>query len=289
MSLHRPPNNYFDTGLIEDVAAAYEELDGSGWCRAIVLASEGRHFCAGLDFAGNAGQDIAALYRAALRLFAAPLPVVAAVQGAAIGGGCGLALSADFRVATPRSRFSANFARLGFHHGFALTVTLPAVVGRQAAADLLLTGRRVGGEQALALGLCDRLADEDDLLARALAYADELAAAGPLAVRAIRATLRAGLVEEARLAMEHECAEQTRLRDTRRLRRGRPCRGRNARPVLPRGVNGGRRPRTRSTRRSPGASTAGRSVPSPRRRPAATTRTASSCWRTRSGGLRWMR
>jgi len=214
VSLHRPPNNYFDTRLIEGVAAAYEALDGSGWCRAIVLASEGRHFCAGLDFAGNAGQDIVALYRAALRLFAAPLPVVAAVQGAAIGGGCGLALSADFRVATAQSRFSANFARLAFHHGFALTVTLPAAVGRQAAADLLLTGRRVGGEQALALGLCDRLADEDDLLVQAIAYADELAAAGPLAVRSIRATLRQGLVEEARLAMERECAEQTRLRDT---------------------------------------------------------------------------
>jgi enoyl-CoA hydratase/carnithine racemase len=214
VTLHRPPNNYFDTGLIEDIAAAYEALDTSGWCRAIVLASEGRHFCAGLDFAGNAGQDIAALYRAALRLFAAPLPVVAAVQGSAVGGGCGLALAADFRVATPQTRVSANFARLGFHHGFALTVTLPAAVGRQAAADLLLTGRRVGGEQALALGLCDRLADGDNLLAQAIDYADELAAAGPLAVRSIRATLRHGLVEEARLAMEHECAEQTRLRDT---------------------------------------------------------------------------
>jgi enoyl-CoA hydratase/carnithine racemase len=212
--LHRPPNNYFDTALIVGVAEAYEELDRSGWCRAIVLGSEGRHFCAGLDFAANAGQDIAALYSAALRLFAAPLPVVAAVQGAAIGGGCGLALSADFRVATAQSRFSANFSRLGFHHGFALTVTLPAAVGSQAAADLLLSGRRVRGEQALALGLCDRLAGEDDLLAEAIAYAHELAAAGPLALRSIRATLRSGLVEKARLAMEHEYAEQTRLRET---------------------------------------------------------------------------
>ena len=212
--LHRPPNNYFDTALIDAVASSYEELDRSGWCRALVLASEGRHFCAGLDFAANAGQDIAALYRAALRLFAAPLPVVAAVQGAAIGGGCGLALSADFRVATPNSRFSANFARLGFHHGFALTVTLPATVGRQAASDLLLTGRRVGGAEALTLGLCDRLADDADLREEALAYAEQLAAAGPLAVRAIRATLRRDLVEAARLAMEHECAEQLRLRDS---------------------------------------------------------------------------
>ena len=103
VSLHRPPNNFFDTAVIDAVAAAYEELDGSAWCRAIVLAAEGKHFCAGLDFAGNAGQDIAALYRDALGLFVAPLPVVAAVQGAAIGGGCGLALSADFRVATPRA------------------------------------------------------------------------------------------------------------------------------------------------------------------------------------------
>ena len=212
--LHRPPNNYFDTSLLQEVAAAYEALDRSGWCRAVVLTSEGRHFCAGLDFAANAGQDIAALYRAALRLFAAPLPVVAAVQGAAIGGGCGLALSADFRVATAQSRFSANFARLGFHHGFALSVTLPATVGRQAAADLLLTGRRVGGAEALALGLCDRLAGDDDLMAQALGYAGELAASGPLAVRAIRATLRRGLVDDARLAMEHECAEQERLRDS---------------------------------------------------------------------------
>jgi 2-(1,2-epoxy-1,2-dihydrophenyl)acetyl-CoA isomerase len=212
--MHRPPNNYFDTVLIEAVAEAYESLDRSRWCRAIVLASEGRHFCAGLDFAANAGQDIAELYRAALRLFAAPLPVVAAVQGAAMGGGCGLALSADFRVATPESRFSANFARLGFHHGFALSVTLPATVGRQAAADLLLTGRRVGGADARALGLCDRLAGDRDLMGEALGYAGELAAAGPLAVRSIRATLRRDLVEEARLAMEHECTEQLRLRDS---------------------------------------------------------------------------
>ncbi|HEY1650648.1 MAG TPA: enoyl-CoA hydratase/isomerase family protein [Acidimicrobiales bacterium] len=216
VSLRRPPNNFFDTALLTEIADAYEELDRTEWCRAIVLAAEGRHFCAGLDFGANAGQDIAALYAQALRLFAAPLPVVAAVQGAAIGGGFGLALSADFRVATASSRFSANFARLGFHHGFALTVTLPAVAGRQAAADLLLTGRRVGGEEAFALGVCDRLAGdaEGDLMTDALAYAGELAGSGPLAVRAIRATLRLGLVEATRAAMEQECAAQLRLQTT---------------------------------------------------------------------------
>jgi enoyl-CoA hydratase/carnithine racemase len=218
--MHRPPNNYFDTAVVAGVASAYEELAESDRCRVIVLAAEGKHFCAGLDFAADAGRDIGALYDAALRLFAAPLPVVAAVQGAAIGGGCGLALSADFRVASPGSRFSANFSRLGFHHGFALTVTLPAVVGAQAAADLLLTGRRIGGGDARALGLCDRLVVDGDVFNGAMAYAGELAAAGPLAVRAIRATLRRGLVDAARQAMEHERDEQARLGDTKDFAEG---------------------------------------------------------------------
>ena len=88
------------------------------------------------------------------------------------------------------------------------------MVGRQSAADLLLTGRRVGGDAALALGLCDRLAADADLVDEALAYAGELAAAGPLAVRAIRATLRQDLVDAARRAMEREAAEQRRLSDS---------------------------------------------------------------------------
>jgi 2-(1,2-epoxy-1,2-dihydrophenyl)acetyl-CoA isomerase len=193
--MRRPPNNFFDTSMVASLADSYEELAAAGWCRCIVLAAEGRHFCAGLDFGANAGQDIAALYREARRLFAAPLPVVAGVQGAAVGGGCGLALSADFRVASAASRFSANFARLGFHHGFGLSVTLPAAVGQQAASDLLLTGRRIGGDEALALGLCDRLVPDGE-------------------VRAIRATLRQGLLERVSQAMDHERAEQLRLGDS---------------------------------------------------------------------------
>jgi 2-(1,2-epoxy-1,2-dihydrophenyl)acetyl-CoA isomerase len=212
--LHRPPNNFFDTALLMELADAYDQLAEGSWCRVIVLSSEGKHFCAGLDFASNGSQDIAELYRNALRLFAAPLPVVAAVRGAAVGGGLGLAMSADFRVATSESRFAANFSQLAFHHGFALTVTLPRAIGTQGAADLLLTGRRVGGDEALAMGLCDRLVEEDDLDDRATEFARSIASSGPLAVAAIRATLRQGLVDQARLAMDHECAQQEALRLT---------------------------------------------------------------------------
>jgi 2-(1,2-epoxy-1,2-dihydrophenyl)acetyl-CoA isomerase len=218
--LHRPPNNFFDTELLGALADAYEELARTTTCRVIVLCSEGKHFCAGLDFAHNHGQDIAALYRNALRLFAAPIPVVAAVRGSAIGGGLGLALSADFRIATPGSRFSANFSRLGFHHGFGLTVTLPRAVGEQRAAELLYSGRRVEGREAHAIGLCDRLVEDAELLPAAEAYAGVIAASGPLAVRAIRATLRQGLVERLRLAMDHEGTEQEKLRATRDFAEG---------------------------------------------------------------------
>src|SRR5215467_7069153 len=148
LEFSRPPSNFFSVALISQIADACAQLAADGRCRAIVLCSSGRVFCAGADFAGAHAigtPDGTHLYDHAVRLFQQPLPVVAAVQGAAIGGGLGLAMAADFRVAAPEARFAANFARLGFHHGFGLTVTLPAVVGRQHALELLYTGRRPPG------------------------------------------------------------------------------------------------------------------------------------------------
>ena len=222
VEIHRPPANYFDAALIRELGDAYEALDADADCRAIVLCSEGKHFCAGANFgaASSPADEPRALYREALRLFAAETPVVAAVQGAAVGGGLGLALSADFRVASPRSRFSANFARLGFHQGFALSVTLPELAGQQTALDLLLTGRRIPGEEARSLGLCDRLVDDAEIRTEAHALARELAQSAPLAVRSIRATLRAGLLERVEAALEREASEQDRLRGTADFREG---------------------------------------------------------------------
>jgi enoyl-CoA hydratase/carnithine racemase len=213
ITIDRAPDNHFDPPLLEGIAAALERLGAGSDARVVVLQSEGRHFCAGARLAGGR-PDPAAIYAPAARIFGAPLPIVAAVQGAAIGGGLGLALAADFRVAAPEARLAANFARLGFHQGFGLSVTLPAVVGPQRAAELLLTGRRVGGEEAHALGLVDRLAPLAELRASARELALEIARSAPLAVRAIRATLRRERVEAFVAALEREAAEQALLFET---------------------------------------------------------------------------
>ena len=181
----RPPHNFFDIKLISALADAFEALQADPQCRAIVLAAQGRSFCAGADFsaperAEGARRNPGDLYRQAVRLFEVTKPVIAAVQGPAIGGGLGLALAADFRVTCPEARFSANFARLGFHPGFALSCTLPRLIGAQQAALLLYTGRRINGEEAVRIGLADELASQDTVRPRAQALADEIALSAPM-------------------------------------------------------------------------------------------------------------
>jgi enoyl-CoA hydratase/carnithine racemase len=220
VEMHRPPSNFFDVALLRHVVESVAWADDQG-CRAVVLCSEGRHFCAGLDFGASGRPEphaIRALYDQAEAFVAGPLPVVVAVQGGAIGGGLGLALAGDFRIAAADTRFSANFARLGFHQGFGLSVTLPRVVGGQRALDLLYTGRRVDGSEALRIGLCDGLADDPRVGAHALA--DEIARSAPLAVRAIRETQRASLTRDFAMAIEHERLQQVRLMGTADFREG---------------------------------------------------------------------
>lgn len=216
VEITRGPNNYFDLDVLSAVADAMHDMSGQG-ARSIVLCSEGKNFCAGADFSGAAGSSVRPgihVYDIAERIFAVQVPVVAAVQGSAIGGGLGLAMAADFRVGSPSTRMAANFASLGFHHGFALTVTLPRAVGEQRAAELLYTGRRINGDEAHNIGLLDHLVDDIAIRERALGLATEIAASAPLAVRSIRTTMRGDLVERAREAMAHERAEQERLQKT---------------------------------------------------------------------------
>lgn len=228
VEIHRPPHNYFDAELIRDLAVAFEALDEDAGCRAIVLCSEGKNFCAGAQFGGGAQPKPVAegtqpprhLYDEAVRLFATRTPVVAAIQGAAIGGGLGLALMPDFRIAAPEARFAANFARLGLHHGFGLSVTLPDLVGGQKAMELLYTGRRLRADEAHAIGLVDRVVPLDELRGAANEFAREIAISAPLAVRSIRETLRGDLSERIRAATDRERVEQERLQRTKDVREG---------------------------------------------------------------------
>ena len=217
---HRPPANHVSVELVTDIADTLLAFDKDPAVRAAVLASEGKPFCAGADLAsptgiGGAGMGgVSELYDQAIRLFSVEKPIVAAVQGAAVGAGLGLALVADFRVASAEARFSANFVKLGFHPGFGLTHTLPRVVGAQRADLMFLTGRRVRGEEALAWGLVDELVPGEDLRQSAFALAAELAENAPLAVVATRRTMRGQLAEAVRAATAHEHEQQTLLRAT---------------------------------------------------------------------------
>ncbi len=227
--LDTPPNNLLDLRIVGALAAALDELAEDGRTRVVLLTAAGRHFCTGMNLQAkrtgdgsglDRGDAPARLYEHALRIVANPLPIVAAVQGGAIGGGLGLTLLADFRVATPATTFAANFARLGIHHGFGLTVTLPALVGQQRAMELLYTGRRVRGAEAREVGLCDRLVSDEELVPTATELADEIAGSAPLAVRAIRRTLRGDLAQRFRSSVELELAEQRRLSATEDAREG---------------------------------------------------------------------
>lgn len=216
VELRRPPNNFFDVFLLRELLAALARLDADPDCRAIVLTSQGKHFCAGRDFSKprQAGDESSTIYAEAAGLLEIATPIVAVVHGAAIGAGLGLALCADFRICSPEAYFSANFVRLGTHHGFGLTATLPRLVGVQRATEILYSGRRVGGTEATEIGLADLLTTAPELCQRALDFAAGLAAQPPLALQAIRATMRAGLVDDFRRATARESAEQERLNRT---------------------------------------------------------------------------
>lgn len=226
VTIDRPPINAVSVELMRDLADALERLDRDGVTRAVVLATAGKVFCSGADLSNRTSEGpiperaINPLYDQAVRLFSTELPIVAAVQGAAIGAGLGLALVADFRVAAPEARFAANFVKLGFHPGFGLTYTLPRLIGRQNAAMMFLTGARYDGSEALEMGLVDDLVDQSRLLERAHAMAGSISENAPLAVRATRKTLRADLAAAVRAQTDHEFIQQQWLMKTDDFREG---------------------------------------------------------------------
>lgn len=213
--LSRPgKRNALDPAMFEALVTAGEDLKDAPGVRAVVLSGEGADFCAGLDFAAframGEGERLSALaqlpptdgpaqaagQRAAHVWTVLPVPVVAAVHGHALGGGLQVALGADVRIVAPDARLSVMEVLWGLVPDMTGTQVLPGLVGRDVAMELALTGRVVGGEEAVALGLCTRA--DPDPRAAALALAGEIALRSPHAVRATKRLIgMAGRVDTA--------------------------------------------------------------------------------------------
>lgn len=170
LSLDRPPLNLFDSGLQLDAERAFRSLDGHPGIRAIVFTGAHGNFSAGGDLkemtslTGDAMAEYAArISRLTREVAALPLPVIAAVEGFALGGGCELALAADFRICTPTARFGLPETPLGLIPGAGGTQRLPRLIGASRAKDIVFSGRQVDAEEAARIGLVDQVVPAAEL------------------------------------------------------------------------------------------------------------------------------
>ncbi|WP_157260676.1 enoyl-CoA hydratase/isomerase family protein [Patulibacter minatonensis] len=181
--LDRPDRlNALDQDGFDDLTEAFATVGADPSVRAVVVTGTGRAFCAGADISGAGGladEDAARrwmerTHRGPLALHHLPQPTIAAVVGPAAGAGLGLALLCDIRLGDPTASFSAPFGRMGLVPDFGVSTTLPAVVGSSLATEALLTGRKIGAEEAVAAGILSRITD--DVRAEAETIAARIAA-----------------------------------------------------------------------------------------------------------------
>ena len=197
---------------------AVEELAGDPTVRCVVVTGAGTAFCSGGDTSWiasepDAGVDrlrtrMIAFYRGWLSIRRLEVPTIAAVNGHAIGAGLCLALACDIRYAAAGAKLGVPFTQLGMHAGMAATHLLPEAVGVAAARDLLLTGRVVGADEALRLGLVSRVGEPDGFLDEVLATAEQVAATAPIASRLTKVALRDGGHREFEAALQWEALAQ---------------------------------------------------------------------------------
>ena len=219
LTLDDPPLNLLTDELLAELEDALATLESAAPddVRAVVLAGRGeRAFSVGSDVnaferhRGPSGRGRFELEaRIAQRLAGLPMPTIAAIEGAALGGGLELALCCDLRVASERATLGLPEVRLAVTPSTGGTQRLPRIVGPARAKELLLTGRVIDGEEATRIGLVNEVVAAGEAVARCRAIGEEIAARGPLAVRAVKA-----LVDESHdrsLAAGHEAETQTSL------------------------------------------------------------------------------
>jgi enoyl-CoA hydratase/carnithine racemase len=219
ITLNRPDNR---NSMTPEVMAAFRTAVARAGAdralRCVVITGTGASFCAGADFKSASPAEADAglphserLYRTYepfLDVFDLPMPTIAAMNGHAVGGGFGLALVCDLRVANRDARYGANFARLGFTSGMAISHILPRIVGVPTAADLLFTGRLATGAEAAAIGLVHEATGASEVLDAALRRARAVAACAPEAVRIMKRALYRGSGWDPRTAARAEAFAQ---------------------------------------------------------------------------------
>ena len=199
--LNRPAKrNALTRAMLNEMLTAIDAVERDPMVRVLVLRGAGDSFCAGHDLRemqehreAGGGVDHSLLQEVFRRIDEHVNPTLAAVQGAALAGGCELALHCDIRIAAPTARFGMPLARLGIVVPFVLAQRLITIAGAAAAADLLLTADLVDGEKALQLGLATRLVPAEALEAETAAVAAKIAANAPLAVREMKRVLRGAM------------------------------------------------------------------------------------------------
>jgi enoyl-CoA hydratase/carnithine racemase len=224
VELDHPPVNSLNRALLAELAQAATELGADDSVKAVVIAGAGKTFAAGADITefgdGDVAREIGAGFRAAFDAVAAiPRPVIAAVHGVALGGGLELALACDLRIASDNARVGQPEILLGIIPGAGGTQRLPRLVGPARAKEMIWSGRPVKAEEALAIGLFDRLVPAAELRDAALAWASELAAGAVVAMglakaaidRGLDGTVLTGIDIEAGLFVEAFATEDSRI------------------------------------------------------------------------------
>lgn len=219
--------NALNTLMGKELLLAWTELAGREDLRCVVLAAEGRHFCAGADLKERNGMTdeawsaqhkvFEAMSRAQLSM---PVPVIAAVNGAAMGGGCEMTLACDFAYASDNARFGLPEVGLGIMPGLGGTQLLRRCAGERRAIELLTTGRPFTAAQALEYGVVNGVTAPEALLETVLAVAAEIAAKAPLSVRALKHVVHEAHHLDLAAAMEVELSAYNRLFKTADRREG---------------------------------------------------------------------
>jgi methylglutaconyl-CoA hydratase len=229
ITLARPEKrNAISTKMIEELLRALDEAQARN-ARVLIFAAEGKAFCSGMDLEGlqkiaqqSAAENLedsrrmANLFR---RIYALPCPSIAAVNGAAIAGGCGIATLADFTLAVPEAKFGYTEVKIGFVPAL-VSVFLYRQIGAKHARELLLTGKIIDAVEAHRMGLVNEIVAAEKLEARVKELADSLLAASPVSIAQTKRLLQEMADKEMMAEMEHAVRTNSDIRSTKDFREG---------------------------------------------------------------------